>query len=289
MKNLLLLFFCMIPQTILCNIQQQTNSISQLTGKQRKSFLGKQLTVTTLKLDTSRTLRTFFIQGGLHGNETLTTEFIQWLIERIALNKSLLNHLPTGTEIDLLPKANPDSYNKSRYNINNVNLNRNFSTLWGLSTEPHGTSAFSEPETQAIRDLFQTRKYLAAIDIHGYLDWVILPTNLTGLNRKPDSYDRWIKGVTSLTKKSLPDYKVKTAGDLGDGGAFEDWAYWEEDAFAVCLELKKPTRYFRHKQESNFDSFLAYEKFIYEVLSHAIKIKESQTVNIANTNSTVTN
>jgi predicted deacylase len=112
----------------------------------------------------------FLVQGGLHGNETLTVEFVEWLSERVKQGRSPLNQLPPGSTIDFLPQANPDAFGVSRYNSNRVNLNRNFGVLWGLSLEPNGDKAFSEPETQAIRMLMQSRQYLAAVDIHGYVN-----------------------------------------------------------------------------------------------------------------------
>ncbi len=52
----------------------------------------------------------FFIQAGLHGNETLTTVFAQWLKLRLMTQKGPLAQLPVGTEIDFLPMANPRSF-----------------------------------------------------------------------------------------------------------------------------------------------------------------------------------
>ena len=90
----------------------------------------------------------------------------------------MLNQIE-NIEIDFIAIANPDAHGKSRLNSNSVNLNRNFGVLWGISKEPPGESAFSEAETKALRKLFNNRKYLSAMDVHGYVNWVVLPTRLS--------------------------------------------------------------------------------------------------------------
>ena len=246
----------------------QNTSISSITGLPSLSVKKQELSLTSITLDSGAPhLYRFFIQGGLHGNETLTTEFVSWLEDRIIRGQSPLNSLPAGTVIDLLANANPDSHGRYRYNANNVNLNRNFSILWGVSKEPMGNKAFSEPETQAVKNLFEKRNYLAAVDVHGYLNWVVLPTKI----KKSKRYERWIGSVNKHVK-ILPGYLTKVAGDLGDGGAFEDWAFWEQGTLAICLELRYPARFFNFKKEINLDSFLSYESFIHKIFLESLTI-----------------
>src|SRR5690606_19363421 len=110
----------------------------------------------------------FLVQGGLHGNEKLASAFVLWLAQRFAAGESLLNQLQVeGAAFDFLPYANPDgAHAHSRYNARGVNLNRNFGVLWGLTRENPGKDSFSEPETRAIRYLFQESRYTAAVDVH---------------------------------------------------------------------------------------------------------------------------
>ena len=247
-------------------------NITSITGTPSVSVKKQELKLTSIKLDQkSPQLYRFFIQGGLHGNETLTTEFVHWLESRIINGQSPLNSLPPGSVIDLLANANPDSHGRYRYNANNVNLNRNFSVLWGLSKEPMGTKAFSEPETRAVKKLFEKRRYLAAVDIHGYLNWVVLPTKL----KESDRYRTWVEAV-SKHARVLPGYLTKVAGDLGDGGAFEDWAFWEQGSLAVCLEMRYPARFFNFEKRINLDSFLSYESFIHRLFLESLEIIPSK-------------
>ena len=239
----------------------------------------------------------FLIQGGLHGNEALTPEFVTWLAKRYARGESLLNHLPSAeVTIDFLPHANPDGIaEKNRYNARGVNLNRNFGILWGLTRENPGAKSFSEPETRAIDRLLQQRRYTAAIDVHGYINWIVAPSDPETLARHQGSrnltprriarYHRWIRSLGQEIR-SLTGYELKTAGGLGDGGAFEDWAYWSYDTLALCLELESSQRFeavdrqTSVNQESDqgaftVDRFHRYERFIARVFTRAIAIDQA--------------
>lgn len=236
----------------------------------------------------------FLVQGGIHGNEETASAFVAWLARRYAHGKSLLNQLPRDkVAVDFLPFANPDGSNsRSRANARGVNLNRNFGVLWGLTRENPGTTSFSEPETRAIRALFAKRKYAAAVDVHGYVNWVVAPTEPKELEARGIKVDParakehalW-QSALKAEMKLLRGYQLKTAGALGDGGAFEDWAFWSEGSLAYCLELESFERYVRpYRRDFNdltaeptvksVDNFARYETFIYRAFEAALKIKE---------------
>lgn len=104
--------------------------------------------------------------------------------------------------IDVIPVCNPDGYvyswttnrlwRKNRRNNGDgsfgVDLNRNWAFQWGgggASANPvdetyRGPSAFSEPESAALRDYFLTRTTLAGhIDFHAYSQLVLSPWGYT--------------------------------------------------------------------------------------------------------------
>jgi murein tripeptide amidase MpaA len=104
--------------------------------------------------------------------------------------------------IDVIPVCNPDGYvyswttnrlwRKNRRNNGDgsfgVDLNRNWAFQWGgggASTNPadetyRGPSAFSEPESAALRDYFISRTTLAGhIDFHAYSQLVLSPWGYT--------------------------------------------------------------------------------------------------------------
>lgn len=244
----------------------------------------------------------FLIQGGLHGNELLASDFVAWLAKRFATGESLLNTLHGGNiSIDFIPYANPDgTIQFTRYNSNFVNLNRNFDVLWGLTRENPGPRPFSENESRAIRDLILQRDYTAVVDVHGFINWIVLPTapseNLKGLpkisSERRKLYDQWASAVKHHTSKQLPGYEIKTAGELKDGGAFEDFAWWSAGVPALCLELFTDSRHVlmsfadsiiklltpqtlnseRRSTNGRSDTFVAYESYIHSLFQEAIKI-----------------
>lgn len=136
--------------------------------------------------------------------------FMQYLAENYATD-SRIKDLVDNREFFIVPCVNPDGweYNRStnpnggggwRKNrrkvggttkspIYGVDLNRNYSVDWGncagtttscgsstLSSDTYyGPSAFSEPETKAIRTLVTSRRFVASIDQHCYGPYYSVP------------------------------------------------------------------------------------------------------------------
>ncbi len=234
----------------------------------------------------------FLVQGGLHGNEEATSTFVLWLARRYARGESPLNTLPKDEVLfDFLPYANPDGHKEaSRYNAHGVNLNRNFGVLWGITKENPGKASFSENETRAIRALFLEKKYTAAVDVHGYINWVVTPSSPESLAvrgikttaQQATAYRAWVNDVKE-EMRMMPGYQLKTGALLGDGGAFEDWAFWTQGTFAYCLEMETFQR-FVPSYRKNFndlakedtmkiDLFKRYEMFIFRTFGKAIELK----------------
>jgi predicted deacylase len=231
---------------------------------------------------TSGAQHRFLIQSGIHGNEQLAPEFVLWLKHRYDERRSPLNRL--NAAIDFLPAVNPDGLARGlRTNGRGVNINRNFDVLWGITKEFPGLNPFSEPETQAVKALFEQKRYDAAIDVHGYINWIVMPSDLSKKQSVDATlahkYRLWTDAVVKEARR-LPGYQTKTAGELGDGGAFEDWAFWKAGTMAICLELKSEERFDMSNKmfatAFGSDQFLRYEAFIYYSLTRAIKIKERE-------------
>ena len=251
-------------------------TIADHLGQPRFSYQGRQIPLSIYQSDPqAKHPAKFLIQGGLHGNEKETSRFIMWLTANTSFHQWNINN-GKGVEIHFLPVTNPDTFAQNRYNANSVNLNRNFSVLWGLSKEPPGRAPFSEPETQAIRAMSEAHHYIAAIDIHGYVNWIVTPSSPKALpypekNYLIEAYRQWIDIVREKTPKLLPNYLIKTAESLGDGGSFEDWSFWERKAFSVCLELSAPKRYLKQNHKI-VDSYQKYQIYIKTLFVEALKI-----------------
>lgn len=219
----------------------------------------------------------FLIQGGIHGNEVESTRFVKWLSKQVSQKNSILNTLPFSITIDFVPSANPDTHGLRRENFNGIDLNRNYGVLWGINpSEPIGSTPFSEKETKAIKALMEHRNYTAAVDVHGYINWIVSPSapkyiaNATRNQKK--RYKMLIKHLNKYTQ-ALPSYSLLSAASLGDGGAFEDWAFWGNNTLAFCLEMKTKQRINKDKNGNKIDLFKKYESFIYKMFASAIKIE----------------
>jgi hypothetical protein len=136
------------------------------------------------------------LDGAHHGNEYEGGELMLYTIDTLLENhatNATVRQMLRDLEIHVVPIVNPDGWVAgTRYNGNGVNLNRNYDLDWGdaagtsnpvmgqagnatglgvggvsIVAENCGASAFSEPETRAMRDLFtalgdRTAFYLSA-------------------------------------------------------------------------------------------------------------------------------
>lgn len=103
-----------------------------------------------------------YIDGGHHGNEYLGTSLAwltaKWYIDGWAEGKQEVIDVLQNTEVHVLIMLNPDGNDiDTRWNINQVDLNRNYDHYWNTcpTTQP-GSSAFSESETAANSNYMNT-------------------------------------------------------------------------------------------------------------------------------------
>ncbi|MEM3701024.1 MAG: M14 family zinc carboxypeptidase [Candidatus Bathyarchaeia archaeon] len=114
------------------------------------------------------------VDGAIHGAENLGSELLyfyaKWLLTS---SDPLATQILTRNYMLLIPALNVDGYAKWRKNANGVDLNRNFATNWQYagSTDPsseyyRGPAPLSEPESQALVQVFQTWKPVFYINLH---------------------------------------------------------------------------------------------------------------------------
>lgn len=132
-----------------------------------------------------------------------------------------------------------------------VDLNRNFGYVWGpngTSSSPssslyNGPEAWSEIETQYLRDLYRERKFWAGFTYHSQGEYVLYPLgHLPGVC----SYDHEIMGDLAVAmSETMPrlhqtgNYRPRQAVDFGYTcqGTMGDWSYSEERIFGYTIEL----------------------------------------------------
>lgn len=147
-----------------------------------------------------------FFNAAIHAREVITPEVLLYYMDYLTENYGsdfAVTYLVDNREIWFVPVANPDGYyhnevispwggglwRKNRRDNGDgsfgVDLNRNFGYMWGhddIGSSPvpdnetyRGAGAFSEPETQAIRDFIIARDFSLIVNYHSYGDLVLFP------------------------------------------------------------------------------------------------------------------
>ena len=147
------------------------------------------------------------VVGNHHARELMTVEVPMFMINYLLENYDKdpeLKKVVDSHELWFVPMINPDGhvivettdpYWRKNARDNNgdsiidyedgVDLNRNYGYAWGYDDEGsssmpssssyRGTSAFSEPETQAIRDLALQHNFNYVLDYHGSGGYILYP------------------------------------------------------------------------------------------------------------------
>lgn len=145
-----------------------------------------------------------YYDGLHHAREPMSMEvqlyYMYWLCENYNIDP-VATYLVNNREIFFVPCTNPDGYEYNRSTDPNgggdwrknrrnnsgsygVDLNRNYSYGWGLNSGSSGTpssdtyrgpSAFSEPETQAIRDFLLLRHPKIGLSLHSVAGSILNP------------------------------------------------------------------------------------------------------------------
>ncbi len=172
-------------------------------------------------------------------------------------------------EVWVAPMVNPDGHehcrtaerlwrkNRRRNPDGSVGVdpNRNYGYMWGVldvSTSSHvpsdetyvGPRAFSEPETQAVRDLVGCERFAGVVTYHSYSQLILYPWGYTE-RPVPDAHDRelmaglaaemqalirGVHGVVYTPQQSSQLYP--TAGDT------TDWTYGTYGIPSFTIELR---------------------------------------------------
>jgi hypothetical protein len=177
--------------------------------------------------------------------------YMYYLCENYNSN-SHIKYLVDNIEMYFVPIVNPDGYlynqttnpngggmwRKNRRNNGGgtwgVDLNRNYGLGWGFNnsgSSPNansdtyrGTSGFSEPETQAIRDFCNAHQFKFAVNYHTYSNLIVYPWGYLGKNC--DDSLAYREFSSELTKYNAYKYgtDLETVG-YSTTGSSDDWMY----------------------------------------------------------------
>lgn len=180
--------------------------------------------------------------------------FMDYLLENYGTNPEV-TYLVNNREFYFVPCLNPDGYEynrqtapngggtwrKNRRNNSNsdgVDLNRNFGYKWGfdnIGSSPNpsaetyrGPSAFSEPESQAIRNLTVGKNFKTYINYHSYNNSIIYPWGYNN-TLTPDSLE-YVEFASYMSRFNGYDYgtSYQTLGYNSNGTA-RDYMYGEQN------------------------------------------------------------
>jgi hypothetical protein len=153
-----------------------------------------------------------------------------------------------------IPCINPDGYiynistnpkgggmwrtnRRKYYSAIGVDINRNYGYKWGFDNmgsqsimgaeTSRGTSAFSEPETRAVKWFFENHNFLIALNYHSYSQVLIYPWGYQNM-KCPDSatYDALANVITEANNYNQGNC-YNMLGYLANGSS-EDWMYGEQ-------------------------------------------------------------
>ena len=208
--------------------------------------------------------------------------FMWYLLENYGTDPAV-TYLLDNREIYCVPCFNPDGYEynhqtnpngggmwrKNRRNNGNgcygVDLNRNFGYMWGFnntgsSPDPcsniyRGPYAFSEPESQAVRDLAILKNYGTHFNMHSWQNAYLYPWGYID-QQTPDSLTyREFAGDMSRYN----GYEYGTGSQVlnyASNGSVRDWMYGEDSikskTFGYTLEIGNYDDYFWPPQSRIF-------------------------------------
>lgn len=197
--------------------------------------------------------------GNHHARELVTVEIPLRLINLLTSNYGKdpeITRLVDTRDIWIVPMVNPDGHIRAeqganwRKNMNSngggryrgVDLNRNYGYKFntgGSSSRPssdtyHGGSAFSEPETQAIRDFIKSRPNLKIMmSYHSFSNLILYPWGHTA-QRVGDP--KLVEMANHLGK--LTGYRPQQAADLYvASGITDDYTYGELGLMSFTTEI----------------------------------------------------
>ncbi|GJQ63347.1 MAG: hypothetical protein SCALA702_24000 [Melioribacteraceae bacterium] len=200
-----------------------------------------------------------FFDALIHAREpaSMSTQFyfMFYLLENYGTDPEV-TYLVDNREIYCVPCVNPDGYEYNRQNSPNgggmwrknrknsgggnygVDLNRNFGYAWGWDnsgSSPYagdetyrGPSAFSEPESQVIRDFTIGKNIKTYINMHTYSNVIIYPWGYQNAET-PDSLT--YRGFASdMSQFNGYDYGYSGAMlGYNSNGTVRDWMYGEQE------------------------------------------------------------
>lgn len=177
--------------------------------------------------------------GGIHGGYEWNTALVAYeLMDYLKTNPTVV---PKNVKVTVIPVLNPDGLKKvvgttgkftsadvsksdevvvsGRFNGNTVDLNRNFDCdwqakgVWQTKTVSGGTSAFSEPESQAIKQYVEANKPTAVIAWYSAAGGVFSSNCHNGVSAQTKTITKLFADASGYPANESFDF-YETTGDM---------------------------------------------------------------------------
>ena len=177
--------------------------------------------------------------GGIHGGYEWNTVLVAYeLMDYLKANPSVI---PANVKVTVIPVLNPDGLKKvvgtterftpkdvsalsetviaGRFNANNVDLNRNFDCdwqaagKWQTKTVSGGSAAFSEPESQAVKNYVETHKPTAVVVWYSAAGGVFASSCHNGVSTETNTITKKFADVSGYPAYQSFDFYA-TTGDM---------------------------------------------------------------------------
>lgn len=180
--------------------------------------------------------------------------YMYYLLENYATNEDV-RALVNSTELYFIPIFNVDGYYRNiqtnpngggmwrknrRINGSNtfgVDINRNYGYYWGIDNEgssPYpsdetyrGPEAFSEPETQMIKEFCEDHNFKIALNYHSYSNLLLYAYGYTS-NLTPDE-SVFAEYAKNMTVDNNYTYGAGNTTIYPSNGGSDDWMYGEQE------------------------------------------------------------
>jgi hypothetical protein len=205
------------------------------------SVQGRQLCALKISdnVNTDENEAEILFDGGIHGDEIGGAEnairFARYLCSSYTKNTEITTLINTR-EIWIYPMINPDGrVNVTRYNGNQIDLNRDCGYMW--NAEGSSKSTFSQIETKAIRDCMYSNQFVIHLNGHSGSENVFYPWCHRPAHAPDYTPLNALAGIYSSSSKYSSLVYTQSNADYATTGEVDDCSYGINGTMGMVLEI----------------------------------------------------